>query len=249
MNIGIYQNAASLSALERWQDAVTQNISSSQIPGYRERTVNVSGQDNGQFTIAADAPGGPESSQPASFPTAAGGVNFTSGETKRTGRPLDVAIQSAGFFQVQMPDGSSAYTRNGGFGVRTDGTLVDSSNHPILSDSGSALVIAPGGGDPTITQDGMISQGTTPIGRLAVQSFANPRTLVPISGGLFVSSSTDTPTTVTHPDLIQGFLESSNVSPLFEMVSMVQISRAYEANQKVISNADQQTQKTMDALG
>ena len=141
MNIGVYQSAASLSALERWQDAVSQNISSSQVPGYRGRTVNISAVDNGQFMVGANGQTSSDSSQPASFPTATNGVSFKPGETQPTGRSLDFAIQGSGFFQVQMPDATTAYTRNGSFTERSDGTLVNSSNYPVLG--GSSATASP----------------------------------------------------------------------------------------------------------
>src|SRR5579863_3151522 len=136
MNIGLYQSAASLSALERWQDAVSQNIGASQVPGYRGRTVTFSSQDNGQFTMGntETASGSP---QPASFPTAASGISFKSGEMQPTGRSLDFAIQGNGFFKIQMPDGTTAYTRDGTFSERSDGTIVNSLNYPVLSDQGA----------------------------------------------------------------------------------------------------------------
>jgi flagellar basal body rod protein FlgG len=176
-------------------------------------------------------------------------VSFKAGETQPTGRPLDLAIQGNGFFQVQMPDGTRAYTRNGSFSERSDGTLVNSSNYPVLSESGSPIVLAQAGGAVTITQDGVISQGDAQVARLSVTSFANTKDLTPISGGLLLAGPNAGGTTATHPGVLQGYIESSNVSPLFEMVNLVQVSRIYEANQRVITNADQQTQKTMDALG
>ncbi len=247
MNIGLYQNAASLTALERLQDAVSQNISASQVPGYRERTVNFSAQDNGQFNLGAEAEGDTE--QPASFPSATNGINYKAGETQPTGQPLDLAIQGTGFFQVQMPDGTTAYTRNGTFSQRNDGTLINSSGYPVLSATGTPIVFTQGEGPVTITQDGAVSQGDTQVGQLAVTSFSNTAGLVPLSGGLMLAGPTAGATPSTHPGVLQGYIESSNVSPLYEMVSLVQVSRAYEANQRVITNADQQTQKTIDALG
>jgi flagellar basal-body rod protein FlgF len=249
MNIGLYQSAASLSALERWQSAVAQNISSSQVPGYQGRTVNFSAQDNGQFMTGADGRPNSDSGQPASFPSVTSGVSFAAGETQPTGRPLDVAIQGSGYFAVQMPDGSQAYTRNGTFSERADGTIVNSSNFPVMSDSGAPIVLAQGEGAVTITQDGTVSQGDTQIARLSVTSFSNNAGLVPISSGLLSATPDAAPSASAHPGVLQGYIESSNVSPLLEMVNLVQVSRAYEANQKVISNADQQSQKTIDALG
>lgn len=247
MNIGIYQSAASLSALERWQEAVSQNISAGQVPGYRGRTVSFSAQNNGQFNLSANGSG--SESQPASFPTATSGVSFKAGETQPTGQPLDLAIQGTGFFQLQMPDGSTAYTRNGSFSQRSDGTLVNSANYPVLSQSGAPIVLSQELGPVTITQDGSVSQKDTQVAKLSVTTFSNPGDLTPASGGLMLASPAAGATPAENPGVLQGYIESSNVSPLFEMVNLVQVSRVYEANQKVITNADQQTQKTMDALG
>jgi flagellar basal body rod protein FlgG len=148
-----------------------------------------------------------------------------------------------------MPDGTHAYTRDGSFSERSDGTLVNSSNYPVLSENGSPIVLAQAGAAVTITQDGAISQGDTQVGRLSVTTFSNTGGLIPISGGLLVAGQDAGATAAASPGVLQGYIESSNVSPLFEMVNLVQVSRIYEANQRVITNADQQTQKTMDALG
>ena len=121
MNIGLYQSAASLSALERWQDAVSQNITSSQVPGYRQRQINFSTQEGGQLAVGG-AKGGSDTDVTGSFPVTSSSINFSQGESQPTGRPLDISIQGPGFFQVRRPDGSRAYTRNGEFSIRADGT-------------------------------------------------------------------------------------------------------------------------------
>jgi flagellar basal body rod protein FlgG len=249
MNIGLYQSAASLSALERWQDAVAQNITSSQVNGYRGRTVQFSGVNAGQNQLNPQARVGSEASQPAVFPTSAAGINFASGETQPTGNELDVAIQGEGFFEVQQPDGSRAYTRNGQFHLQPDRTVTTDNGSQLLTDGGTPLVLLPGGGSVTINHDGTVFQGDTSLGRLSVQNFSNPGALVPIAGSMFLPAGGAAPTPVGQPQLMQGYLEGSNVSPLHEMVNLVEISRAYEANQKMITSIDQEMQKTLDALG
>jgi flagellar basal body rod protein FlgG len=87
------------------------------------------------------------------------------------------------------------------------------------------------------------------LGRIAVQTFTNPAALMPVAGGMFKPAANAGLTPVEKPQLLQGYLEGSNVAPLREMVDLVLISRAYEANQKIISTVDQQMQKTLDALG
>jgi flagellar basal-body rod protein FlgF len=247
MDIGIYQSAASLTALERWQDAVAQNITSGQVTGFRKRTVEFSGTSAGSLqTGSSDS----DNDVPAVFPTASNGISFSSGETQPTGRDFDVAIQGEGFFEVQLPDGTHAYTRSGEFSVRADHTLINSGNQEVLSDGGSPIMLpADGTGKITINTDGSIVQGTTAIGRLSVQKFSNQGDLAPISGGLFVANPGADPEPVTKPQLLQGYLEGSNVSPLTEMVNLVQISRAYDANQHVITTNDKQMQKELDELG
>jgi len=249
MDIGIYQSAASLTALERWQDAVAQNITSGQVTGFRKRTVEFSGQTAGGWGIDGVSQADGDPSQSAVFPTTTNGISFAPGETQPTGRDLDVAIQGDGFFEVQMPDGTHAYTRSGEFSTRADHTLINSAGEEVLSDGGSPIMLQPDGGKVTINADGSIVQGTATVGRLSVQKFGSNSDLRPVSGGQFVANEGVDPQPVAKPQLQQGFLESSNVSPLTEMVSLVQISRAYDANQHVITSTDKQMQKELDALG
>jgi flagellar basal body rod protein FlgG len=249
MNIGLYQSASSLSALERWQDAVSQNITSSQVTGYRKRTVEFSATNAGERRLDPQAAGANDDSPSAVFPQASVGINFITGETQPTRRELDVAIQGEGMFEVQLPDGGKAYTRNGEFHMRPDRTLVTTSDREVLTDSGTPVVLLPGGGAITINADGTIFQGDTALGKLSIQKFANPASLMPIAGGMFRSTNGEPPVPVEKPVLMQGYLEGSNVTPLREMVDLVVISRAYEANQKMITAVDQSMQKTLEALG
>ena len=249
MNIGLYQSASALSALERWQDSVSQNIASSQMTGYRKRSVNFSAQAAGELQGDTRTRVGHDAGQPMLFPKVNTGINFVSGETQPTRRELDVAIQGTGFFEVQLSDGSRAYTRNGEFHMRADRTLVSSSGQEVLSSGGAPITLVSGAGEVVINQDGSLFQGTTSLGRLAVQKFSDNSRLVPAAGGAFVPGDGMAPEAVEKPELLQGYLEGSNVSSLREMVDLVLISRAYEANQKLITSVDQQMQKTLDALG
>lgn len=249
MNIGLYQSASALSALERWQDSVSQNITSSQTSGYRKRTVEFSTQTAGELQADPRARVGHDAAMPMVFPKVNTGINFVTGETQPTRRELDVAIQGEGFFEVQREDGSRAYTRSGEFRMRLDRTLVTSNGFEVLSEGGAPITLLPGGGSVTINRDGTIFQGETALGKLSVQGFANPAGLIPVAGGMFIASAGTQPQPVDEAELLQGYLEGSNVTPLREMVDLVLISRAYEANQKIISAVDQQMQKTLDALG
>jgi flagellar basal body rod protein FlgG len=166
-----------------------------------------------------------------------------------TRRELDVSIQGDGFFAIQRPDGSKVYTRSGEFRMRPDRTIVTSGGDLLMSSSGTPMLLTAAGGPVTINPNGTIVQGATPVGRIGIQKFADNAQLRPISGGFFVAPEGVEPEAVDKPELLQGFIEGSNTSSLREMVDLVLISRAYEANQKIIGTVDQQMEKTLQALG
>lgn len=249
MNIGLYQSAASLAALERWQENVSQNITSSQTSGYRKRTIQFSTETAGEMHPDSNSKLGLDAGVPGVFPKTSAGINFISGETMPTRRELDVAIQGDGFFEIQLPDGGMAYTRSGEFRLRPDRTLVTAGGLEVMSDSGSPIVLLPGAGAVSINQNGTIFQGGTALGKLSVQKFSNTAALIPTTGDMFKAGPGAGMEAVEEPDLMQGYIEQSNVQPLREMVDLVLISRAYEANQKMITSIDQQMQKALEALG
>jgi flagellar basal-body rod protein FlgF len=249
MNIGLYQSASALSALERWQDTVAQNITSSQTNGYCKRTVDFSTTTAGEIDFDPQHRATGDTTFEMLFPKVNTGINFGSGQTEPTRRDLDIAVQGQGFFEVQMPDGSHAFTRNGEFKMRNDRTLVTSSGAQVLTDAGAPITLLPNGEPLVVNRDGSLFQGGVSLGRISVQKFANTAQLVPTAGGYFIPSGGAAPEQVQNPELLQGYLESSNVTPLREMVDLVLISRAYEANQKIITTIDDQMQKTLDALG
>ncbi|MBI2511286.1 MAG: flagellar hook basal-body protein [Opitutae bacterium] len=239
-----------MSALERWQDATSQNITSAQTTGYRKRTVQFSTDVAGKWNIRPDAKNaGPENEHAVLFTHVTTGINFMTGETQPTRRELDVAIQGDGFFEMDGPGGQKLYTRSGEFRMTPERVLVGAGGLPVLTDSGNQITMLPGGGSVTINRDGTIFQGSTALGKLAVEKFTNPSALIPTAGGMFVAGPNAGKETVDEPELMQGYLEQSNVQPLREMVDLVLISRAYEANQKIITTADQQMEKTLQALG
>lgn len=246
MNIGMYQNAASMVALERWQDAVAQNITASQVTGFKKRTVDFSGVAMGEINVGT---GSKTQVQSAVLPRATYGVNFQAGETRTTGRNLDVALQGEGFFEVQTQNGDHAFTRSGEFHIRPDRTLTTSDGSSVLSDSGSPITLQAEGGEISIAPDGLVTQGDAQLGRVGVVKFEDNSQLSPIGNGYFMAQAGTTSSPVEKPQLLQGYLEGSNVSPLREMVSLIQISRAYEANQKLITSRDQTLSKALETLG
>ncbi len=250
MNIGLYQSAAAMSALERWQDVVSQNITSAQTTGYRARAVEFSSHSSGKWLINPQTKNSdPDNEHDALFTQVTSSINFQNGETQPTRRELDVAIQGEGFLEMQGPDDRIFYTRNGELRMTPDRTLVGAGSMKILNTNGDPIVLLPNGGAVTINRDGSVYQGSNPLGKIAVYSFENLGALMPQGSGLFVAPEGVEKQKLDKPELMQGYLENSNVQPLREMVDLVLISRAYEANQKIISTVDQQLEKTLQALG
>jgi flagellar basal-body rod protein FlgF len=248
MNIGLYQSASSLSALERWQEAVSQNIANSQVTGYKKQTIEFSALQSGQLQTNPGDRLDLGEGHATLFPTVQSGINFQPGESTPTNRDLDVAIQGKGFFNVQAADGSQAYTRAGQFQLRSDRMLTTATGLQVLNENGRPIQMLAQGGAISINRDGVVSQNGTTVGKIGVFDFADKSKLNAIGGGLFTAGDAEA-IPVPKPDLLQAHLEESNVMPLREMVDLVTISRAYEANQKMITSTDDTMQKTLEALG
>ena len=183
--------------------------------------------------------------------TVATSRSFAQGALQQSGNKLDVAVQGNGFFQVTMPDGTTNYTRDGSFQVDSQGRLVTANGLPIANGitvpaNATSVAIA---GDGTVTAQ--IPGTTTPqnIGTIALASFINPAGLDPKGQNLFAESpasgqpNTGTPGTNGLGALMQGFVETSNVNVVQELVTMIQTQRAYEMNSKAIQTSDQMLQK------
>ncbi|MBU0752753.1 MAG: flagellar basal-body rod protein FlgG [Gammaproteobacteria bacterium] len=172
---------------------------------------------------------------------------FTQGNLQKTENALDLAINGQGFFQIQMPDGTLAYTRDGAFQRDSTGQVVTSSGYPLSP----AITIPSTAQTVTVSRDGIISitqtgtAGATQIGTIQLASFVNPGGLQSMGENLFVetgSSGTPTPNTpgTNGTGLInQGYAETSNVNVAEELVTMIQTQRAYEMNSKAVTTSDQ----------
>lgn len=248
MNVGLYQSASALGALERWQDAVAQNITSSQVTGFKRRAVQVASEAKGE--VLADPAARPDRGEgvAALFPQTRYSVVFQNGENTPTKRDLDLALASDGFFTIRMPDETMAYTRAGEFRLNSERVLVNSQGLPVLSDSGNQIQMLQQGGPPVINEDGTVRQGDAILGKLGIAQPTSPQRMVPLAGGLFLADETAGMKPVEKPLVQQGYLENSNVAPLREMVDLVSIARAYEANQRLIQNRDKLLERTLESL-
>jgi flagellar basal-body rod protein FlgG len=176
---------------------------------------------------------------------------FTQGNLQQTGNDKDVAIQGAGFFTVLLPDGTTAYTRDGSFQVDSQGQLVTSSGfslQPAITIPTNAQSISIGrDGTVSVTQPG--SSGQLNVGSLHLTTFVNPAGLESRGENLYTeTAASGTPTTSTPGTngtglLSQGYVETSNVNVVEELVNMIQTQRAYEINSKAITTSDQMLQR------
>lgn len=176
---------------------------------------------------------------------------FSQGGLQQTTNPLDVAVKGQGFFQIQMPDGTTGYTRDGAFQVDAQGQLVTNNGYVlqpgIVVPAQAQSVTIGGDGTVTVTLPGQ--SGAQTIGQIQLANFANPAGLDPKGQNLFAeTSASGTPTSGAPQSnglgsLAQGFVETSNVNVVEELVSMIQTQRAYELNSKAIQTSDQMLQR------
>jgi flagellar basal-body rod protein FlgG len=172
---------------------------------------------------------------------------YTQGSLNQTGNALDLAINGEGFFQVLMPDGTEAYTRDGSFQTNAQGQLVTASGYTVQP----AITIPSGTQSITIANDGTVSvmvagqTNPTTVGTVQLANFVNPAGLQPIGQNLLQASGSSGTAQTGNPGisglgtLQQGATESSNVNVVEEMVNMIEVQRAYEMSTKAIQTTDQ----------
>ncbi|HVC21278.1 MAG TPA: flagellar basal-body rod protein FlgG [Vicinamibacterales bacterium] len=177
--------------------------------------------------------------------------DFSAGSLTQTSNPLDVAIQGQGFLQVELPDGTTGYTRAGDLQMSGTGELVTNEGYPIIP----SITIPSNATSIAISADGIVSvalpgqSAAQQVGTLQLANFQNPAGLQATGGNLFTATTasgdpiTDVPGNNGLGTLQQGFLEDSNVSVVEEMVNMIMGQRAYEANTRVVKAADEMLQQ------
>lgn len=175
---------------------------------------------------------------------------FTTGDFTQSGNELDMAIQGDGFFQIQQPDGTTAYTRAGAFKKDSQGRVVTSDGNPLIPE----IVIPANATKINVGSDGTFSAmqagQTTPttLGNIQLATFSNPAGLSALGQNLFQptdasgAATTGTPGQTGIGTIGQGFLEMSNVSVAEEMVNMIIGQRAYEVNSKAVQASDEMLQ-------
>ena len=181
--------------------------------------------------------------------------DYTQGSVTQTNGSLDLSISGKGFFQITMPDGTLAYSRDGSLSLDNQGNVVTASGYPLAP----AITIPAGTQSVTIGADGSVTavsaaNKTTTIGQIQLADFINEEGLQPVGNNLVVESAASgapqvgTAGTNGLGTLQQGALETSNVNSVTELVSMIECQRSYEMNSKAISATDQMLQYTTTNL-
>ena len=183
--------------------------------------------------------------------TVATSRSFSQGSLQQSGNSLDVAIQGNGFFQINMPDGTINSTRDGSFQVNAQGQIVTANGLPVASGitvpANATNVSIASNGTVSATIPGQVNPQT--IGTITLANFVNPAGLDPRGQNLYAeTAASGQPNTGTAGlnglgQLMQGYVETSNVNVVQELVSMIQTQRVYEMNSKAIQTADQMLQK------
>jgi flagellar basal-body rod protein FlgG len=176
--------------------------------------------------------------------------DFSQGTLQQTNNNLDVAINGNGFFQIQMPDGTTGYTRDGSFQTDAAGQIVTAEGYTVQP----GLTVPQGSTNITIGADGTVTATiagqTAPakVGQIQLASFINPAGLNPLGGNMYAETVASGSPTAAAPgvsgngSLQQGYTEGSNVNVVEELVGMIATQRAYELNSKAIQTSDQMLQ-------
>ena len=254
MNLALYAAATGMEAQQINLNTISNNIANVNTTGFKKSKVEFqdlfyqAARNAGSETGAGNVlPTGVELGNGSQVVSTA--KVFTQGQLSQTGEDLDLAIEGDGFFEVERPDGTSAFTRDGSFKLGPDGRVMTSDGMPVLSGfqaipTGTTAISISSGGDVTLA-----TPNGTQTFRLQLARFANPAGLESIGGNLFVESTASGVPEIGNPgetgfgSLRQGFVESSNVNVVEEMVAMILAQRAYEINSKSIQTSDDMLQR------
>jgi len=246
--------ALGMSAQQTSVDNTANNLANANTTGFKR--TRVAFQDLLYQTVRAAGGEDGAAGSPATLQMGHGAVavatvaTFTQGGLSETGNALDVAVNGAGFFPVQMPDGSRSYTRDGSFTLTADGLLVTQSGFAL--DPG--IEVPPDALEVQIQADGtaraLLPGETEPVelGQIELARFQNPAGLRPLGGNLFAQTEGSGEPVVGRPGedglgtVHQGFLEASNVDVVQEMVDLIASQRAYELNSKMVQAGEEMLQ-------
>jgi len=251
----LYSAAAGMQSQQMNLDNISNNLANVNTTGFKKSKLEF--QDLlYQTTRVAGSESGGGNQLPSSLQIGQGSIPvatqriFTAGDLTQTGEKLDVAIQGDGFFQVQMPDGTLAYTRDGALKTDSSGRIVNSDGYPL---QGGFQPVPAGTSNINISSTGAVTYATasgSTNSQIQVVRFNNPGGLEAQGHNLYKETTASGTPELGEPgqngfgQLQQGYLELSNVSVVEEMVNLILAQRAYEVNSKAVQAADEMMQQS-----
>jgi flagellar basal-body rod protein FlgG len=245
----LYISATGMQAQQTNVDAIANNLANVNTSGFKKNRVSF--QDVFYRSVT---PTSVDSNQESALLTLGLGTlvssnakSFTPGDLKQTDNPLDLAIRGNGFFEVEMPDGTSSYTRHGALRVTSDGLLGTEAGFPLKQ----RIEVPVEALEVVIDSTGLVSakmpdeSNLVELGQIELISFANPQGLDALGDNLYGATASTGSVLASKPgengtgSLSQGYLEASNVKLAEEMVNLVLAQRAYELNAKIIQASDE----------
>lgn len=241
---GLYTAALGLAVVNRQQEASANNLSNANTVGYKREDVMLRSFPAMLIRRLHDPAAG---DKPPVVGDLSMGVqisalvtDYSRGNIRDTQNPYHLALPGEGYFTVNTPQGER-YTRNGDFRLSPEGLLVTTDGYPVLGQNGEITLT---NGDFNVDHLGRIFGDGREIDRLRISIFDTP--VIKEGSSLFRGEE---PQELEVPQIAQGFLEDSNADAIGEMVNMINIMRAYEANQKVIQTQDATLDKTVNDIG
>jgi flagellar basal-body rod protein FlgF len=242
MNVSLYQAASALTAASRWQEVISENLASATIPGFKKQELSFATVQAGMLQAG--------NGSRVALPKIQTNTSFQAGEIRYTGVNTDVAIDGSGFFEVQLANGASAYTRDGEFQVNTQGQLITKQGYAVLGENGPIQLDQNNHTPVSISATGEVSQGPDIKGKLKLVQFDQPNLLRQINGGYFLAEDPNLQQNpVAQPSVRQGFLEAANTSSMVEMANLIRSMRSFEANQRIIQLQDERMGHAISELG
>jgi flagellar basal-body rod protein FlgG len=260
MDNSLRTSASGMVAQQRMIDVIANNLANVNTTGFKRSRVSF--EDVLYETVQGARVAGPNGNETLPPVQIGKGVRIgqvlrlhSQGAPETTQRPLDAAIEGEGFFQVERPDGTVAYTRDGSFTLSESGSLVTTDGDTVMP----GITIPPDATNLSISPNGTVTVSTpgaadTEVGRIELARFVNPNGLLAIGGNQYTATEasgeaiTGTPQDEGFGRLMQGALEASNVEIVQEMTDMIAAQRAYEINAKAIRAGEDMMQITNELI-
>jgi flagellar basal-body rod protein FlgG len=228
---------------EMRMDIISNNLANASVCGFKKYRISFRKVLEGEQAAARGASSTGQNDGISSVRTE---VDFSQGDMRQTGNPLDLAIHGKGFFKIQTDEGIQ-YTRKGNFTLDTQGFLINQVGQRVLGEGGPIQVPV---GEIQVDPGGGLGVNGEELGKIALVDFENPEALLPVGKTMFSNPNSETE---KAPDLqtriSQGYIEVANVEVAEEMVSMIHCMRAFESYQKVIKVLDELNSRAINEVG